>query len=202
MAVLKYYDGSDWEPVVSALQGPTGPTGPTGATGPTGSDASSGLVLINTTSFSAVASQSINDVFSATYDNYLLVAYIGGPETERDLNFRWRVSAADNTTSNYQWQLRNNSSTTSDGLRSTSQTSGRIGKLAGSVASTFTMEIFRPFTAFRTGALVKGLNKLSTSILLTDVGVSFDATTSFTGITFFPTADTITGTVSIYGYSQ
>jgi hypothetical protein len=27
MAVLKYYDGSDWEPVVSALQGPTGPTG-------------------------------------------------------------------------------------------------------------------------------------------------------------------------------
>jgi trimeric autotransporter adhesin len=29
-----------------------------------------GLVHINTTSFSAVASQSINDVFSATYDNY------------------------------------------------------------------------------------------------------------------------------------
>ena len=27
MAVLKYHDGTDWEPVVSALQGPTGPTG-------------------------------------------------------------------------------------------------------------------------------------------------------------------------------
>ena len=41
MAVLKYYDGTDWEPVVSALQGPTGPTGPigpTGATGATGTD--------------------------------------------------------------------------------------------------------------------------------------------------------------------
>lgn len=43
MAVLKYHDGVGWEPVVSALQGPTGPagndatmTGPTGATGPTG----------------------------------------------------------------------------------------------------------------------------------------------------------------------
>jgi hypothetical protein len=40
MAVLKYYDGSDWEPVVSALQGPTGPTGAAsttaGPTGPTG----------------------------------------------------------------------------------------------------------------------------------------------------------------------
>jgi hypothetical protein len=58
MAVLKYYDGSDWEPVVSALQGPTGPTGaastitgPTGATGvaiglPTGG--ATGAVLVKT----------------------------------------------------------------------------------------------------------------------------------------------------------
>jgi hypothetical protein len=43
MAVLKYHDGTGWEPVVSALQGPTGanstvpgPTGPTGPIGPTG----------------------------------------------------------------------------------------------------------------------------------------------------------------------
>jgi hypothetical protein len=43
VAVLKYHDGTGWEPVVSALQGPTGPTGadstvtgPTGATGATG----------------------------------------------------------------------------------------------------------------------------------------------------------------------
>ena len=48
MAVLKYYDGSAWEPVVSALQGPTGAsvtgaTGPTGATGATGSGSSLGL---------------------------------------------------------------------------------------------------------------------------------------------------------------
>ena len=48
MAVLKYYDGDSWEPVVSALQGPTGAsitgaTGPTGATGATGSGSSLGL---------------------------------------------------------------------------------------------------------------------------------------------------------------
>ena len=48
MAVLKYYDGSAWEPVVSALQGPTGPsvtgaTGATGVTGPTGGGSSLGL---------------------------------------------------------------------------------------------------------------------------------------------------------------
>jgi hypothetical protein len=46
MAVLKYFDGTDWEPVVSALQGPSGSTGsagPTGPTGPTGSGSSLGL---------------------------------------------------------------------------------------------------------------------------------------------------------------
>lgn len=48
MAILKYYDGSAWEPVASALQGPTGPsvtgaTGATGATGPTGGGSSLGL---------------------------------------------------------------------------------------------------------------------------------------------------------------
>ena len=32
--------------------------------------ASSGLTLINTTSFSAVANQQFNGVFSSTYDNY------------------------------------------------------------------------------------------------------------------------------------
>jgi hypothetical protein len=36
MPVLKYYDGSDWEPVASALQGPIGPTGATGSAGSTG----------------------------------------------------------------------------------------------------------------------------------------------------------------------
>lgn len=44
MPVLKYYDGATWQPVASALQGPTGPsvtgaTGPTGATGAVTTDA-------------------------------------------------------------------------------------------------------------------------------------------------------------------
>jgi len=43
MAVLKYYDGDSWEPVVSALQGPTGPS-ITGATGPTGTTGATGTV--------------------------------------------------------------------------------------------------------------------------------------------------------------
>lgn len=50
MAVLKYYDGTDWEPVASALVGPTGATGSTGVTGvtgPTGNSAPNKNYLIN-----------------------------------------------------------------------------------------------------------------------------------------------------------
>ena len=60
MAVLKYYDGDSWEPVVSALQGPTGPTGSwadaqtlrsiTGASDTPTSTDNGKLVTIDTTS--------------------------------------------------------------------------------------------------------------------------------------------------------
>ena len=53
-----------------------------------------GLTLINTTSFSAVASQSINDVFSTTYDNYFIVANIL-PSTNLSLQLRLRASGSD-----------------------------------------------------------------------------------------------------------
>ena len=63
MAVLKYYDGSDWEPVVSALVGPTGSTGVTGSTGPTGPNP--GLTLIKTETIgTTVSSVTVSDAFS------------------------------------------------------------------------------------------------------------------------------------------
>jgi hypothetical protein len=65
MAVLKYYDGTDWEPVVSALVGPTGPTGaastitgPTGATGPTGSAVGKVLQVVSATTTTSTSTSS------------------------------------------------------------------------------------------------------------------------------------------------
>jgi hypothetical protein len=63
MPVLKYYDGVNWEPVVSALQGPIGPTGsdatmtgPTGPTGPTGDFSNVYFLNQQTASYSLVLS--------------------------------------------------------------------------------------------------------------------------------------------------
>ena len=127
MAVLKYYDGANWEPVVSALQGPIGPTGATGPTGPTGvaiglptggatgaslikassadydtewSSNVGGLVLIETATFSSVSTVNVNDVFSADYDDYEIYFYIDDLTSGGQANqtFRMRASGTDATT--------------------------------------------------------------------------------------------------------
>jgi hypothetical protein len=68
MAVLKYYDGDSWEPVVSALQGPTGATG---VTGPTGSTASNKVVQVVNATYSTEVGTN-----SSTYTDTVLTATI------------------------------------------------------------------------------------------------------------------------------
>jgi hypothetical protein len=62
----------------------------------------SGLTLINTTSFTGVSSQSINDVFSATYENYVVVMCFENTADTTNF-FRWRVSGTDDSSANYSW---------------------------------------------------------------------------------------------------
>lgn len=80
MAVLKYYDGDSWEPVVSALQGPTGATGPTGSTGATGNSAPNKNYLINgsfavsqrATSFTSTSGANNDDTY--TLDRWYILS--------------------------------------------------------------------------------------------------------------------------------
>jgi hypothetical protein len=71
-----------------------------------------GLTLISTTTFSAVASQSINDVFSATYDNYFIQGNFT-PASGQEIYYRLRVAGADATGSNYANQQFKGTSSTS-----------------------------------------------------------------------------------------
>jgi len=61
-----------------------------------------GLVHLNTTSFSGVATQSINNVFSAQYDNYKILIDVS-KSTTSFLQLRWRAAGTDNTTTNYRY---------------------------------------------------------------------------------------------------
>ena len=58
MAVLKYHDGTGWEPVASALQGPTGPTGV--AVGlPTGGATGASLIKSSSTDYATEWSSNV-----------------------------------------------------------------------------------------------------------------------------------------------
>ena len=163
-----------------------------------------GLTLINTTTFSAVSSQSINDVFSATYDNYKILLNFqltsGGAQLTK---MRFRVAGTDNTSANNYWSQYLNDSNGGAYLETGSaQTSLELGYGYAGGLMQQEINIFRPFLAQRsqytttqvaiTGTL--NITRMTTGTLNLD--------TSFTGFTIFPAASTITGTVSVYGLAK
>jgi hypothetical protein len=160
-----------------------------------------GLVLLNTTSFSAVASQSINDVFSATYTNYLINAEITG-DTFRTINFRYRVSGADNSNASYNYQNISGSAGVISGSRSTGGTSTLFGYVDSNGRAGFNCNVFNPFATQRSTYVLQ--SNLFSSIAIENFSVvtSFDATTSFTGFSLLPTAGNITGSIRVYGYNN
>ena len=161
-----------------------------------------GMVLLNTTSFSAVASQSINDVFSTTYDNYRIIADFAG-STGTNNNLRLRVSGADNTTSNYMRQYIYASSTTLAAARSNSGSTWLLGD-HGTSRTVNIVDLIAPNLAQVTGGIhfsAMYYNSSTENAWLQN-GLGFNAATQFTGFTIYPSSGTITGTVSVYGYNK
>ena len=162
-----------------------------------------GLTLINTTSFSAVATQSINDVFSATYDNYVVFLNMNTSSTS-DLQFRWRVSGADNTTAVYNYQIAGlTESNTASNLTGAAQT---LNKFSGGFTSTNTasqLNFYRPFASDRSFFTSNSIGVNSGGLGTTFTGAGqFTSTTSFTGFTIYAASGNITGTVRVYGVTN
>jgi hypothetical protein len=163
----------------------------------------SGLVLLNTTSFSGVSSQSFNDVFSATYDYYKVILDYAGSTNGITMSMRMRVSGSDNSTSNYNRQLTNTSDTTYTGLRVNSQTSWGLPGL-NTDRTTNIMEFQNPFNTAPT-AVSQFINVHYNSTTLNIIQhqtLGFAATTSFTGFSIICAANNMTGSVSIFGYNK
>ena len=163
-----------------------------------------GMVLLNTTSFSGVASQSINDVFSATYENYRIVlTAIVASGGEQNLSFRVRVSGTDLTTSTYIYSEQSlGANGTSYNNTSTSATSIVLGRIGSNGYSSVFCDIAQPFLANRTTTNSASAADGTTTFFKGNGAGLVANTTSYTGFTFFPSASTITGTVSVYGYNK
>jgi hypothetical protein len=166
---------------------------------------SQGLTLINTTSFSGVASQSINSVFSASYKDYrILITDVIGSTTVQDLDFRLRKSGTDNTSSIYNFQYTRTAGPTYTGGR-ISQNRWGVGNVISTGTSNFVMDIFSPNIATTKTGMQSIVGVGATNdITIIQYVYTHDLATSadFDGFTFFPASGTMSGTVSVYGYNK
>jgi hypothetical protein len=178
-----------------------------GATAPEWATASSGaLVKINTYTFSGSSGQSMNDIFSATYRNYVIKATFDSTSAQTEIRARLRVSGSDNTSNNYRWS--------GFGTNSTMSTTTLAGDGSGTISywqfnflestandSISHMEIANPYaTAYTTYWLPQARYRGSDTAVGWSGG-STTVTTSYTGLTIYPGTGTMTGKIEVYGYA-
>ena len=192
---------------VAAINNPSASSGGL-AISSAGNVTGAGLDLITTQSFSAVSSVSINNCFSATYDNYRVLVSEGAADstTTRNLNLRLRVGGVDNSgTSEYNWNIlfQYNASTVGG-------TGGNSNVLPVTAFSgidknmAVVLDIFSPARAWRTllsGSAWRYQNDVSAWVHST-VGGSHTVATAYDGFTLYPASGTFSGVVSVYGYRR
>jgi hypothetical protein len=160
-----------------------------------------GMDLVNTTTFSAVSSVSVNSCFTSTYDNYrIIITCTAATTADFGTTLRLRVSGTDNSSSNYAWSgVYATSGATGTEGGGTGQSSFKTG--AGYNTGLITVvDVLNPFASNYTSYLELGVRPNEAGIRTH--GGSFNATTSFDGFTFAPASGTVTGTVRVYGYKN
>jgi hypothetical protein len=164
-----------------------------------------GLVHIETTSFSAVASQGVT-AFNADYQNYKLIVNITATSTDMDLRLRFGNGSA-NSDSNNQWAywLRNNSGTnlSFDAINSNHIFLSSMETYSGT-GSRFTnvaLDIYNPFLASETGGNVQ-ISTVNTNGAPTFGAGGFikGGSTSWSEFYLLTSTGTMTGTVKLYAY--
>jgi len=155
----------------------------------------SAMVLTKAQSFSASAAINVNDAFSATYKNYLIIINETATSGNFDTNMRLRVGGSDNTTSNYNahgayFQAGDSANTSLGAINSDKW---NIGNSIG--VSSYALWLHAPFASEKTGFESLNGGKGRFKIM----GGEFDATTSFDGFTILTSSNDMTGTLRVYG---
>jgi hypothetical protein len=174
-----------------------------GATAPQWATPASGgaLILISTTSFSSVASQSINDVFSSTYTNYKIIINCN-TSINTQMDWRFRVSGSDDSNANYNGnRIETSGASSLTATGSYSATAGGIAYIATTQGAVL-LEVFNPQASRPTFWHGLGAQFATSSYNRVNFAGAYNGTTSFTGFTLLPASGNITGEVSVYGYSK
>jgi hypothetical protein len=157
------------------------------------------LSLVTSQSFSAVSSVSVNNCFTSTYQNYKMLFFCTN-SAQAQLNFRYRVSGADNTSALYYMR-----GIVQGGVTSTEANLVTLNEIiqTGVENTSLTMELFNPqatlypMSAYIAGSLAVG----NLGLYRTGTGF-YGATTAFDGFTLSLSTGNMTGTLRVYGYQN
>ena len=155
-----------------------------------------------TVTFSGVTSVSINDVFSATYERYLIIPSILGSTTITQLLMRMRVSGTDNSSTNYREQFLTADGASAVASRDTGRTNWEIGTIVSTIKNNIRTEIAYPFESINTVGMTSVTDIFTGNIRFFNAGLGLDVATSYTGFTLIANSGTMSGSVSIYGYNE
>ena len=164
---------------------------------------SGGLTLLHSSTFSTESSVSVDSVFSSTYRNYKVLIDTQNSANNTEFQIRFRDGSGDLTGSNYGIKamyalVSSNANNYTSGYNRTAQSFGVI--LAGMGANTpygFYLDIWGPNLAEKTPYAGTGSN--ANGHLFHSSG-AYTVATALTGITFYQSSGTITGSIQIYGY--
>jgi len=162
----------------------------------------SGLTYVGGSTFSATSTVNINNVFSATYANYVVyynVQMDGGGAVGGQV--RLRVSGADDSSASYDNQGVSFAGSSALPGQSLNQTQGSFGDLSTQQTSG-QLNFYTPYATAKTNFSALGImygSAIETFYRCT----SFDGTTSFTGFTFLNSgAGAMTGNIRVYGLAN
>jgi hypothetical protein len=166
-----------------------------------------GMVLLNTTSFSAVASTSFAaNTFTSTYTNYYLIVQLSSASANTSLRFRMRAAGSDDTGGNYAvagLSTRSDSATIGSSRDAIGLTSWYAGDYNSARPSTWFMDVTNPNVATQTLTNVRTItNDTSNTLFNYYHGGLHSQATAYDSMTIFPSTGTITGTYYIYGVNK
>lgn len=164
----------------------------------TGTGNSSSINTNGSVTFSTCATLSLNGVFSADYDNYMIVVRATSSGAV-NVTFRLRVSGSDNSTaSSYVAQYIDAAATTVSAARTTSNLAD-IMVFNATQRCGLVINIYGPYLAQPT-ALRTVAARDNSSAGITDWAVTHNQSTAYDGFTLtMSNTDTFTGLLCVYG---
>jgi hypothetical protein len=169
-----------------------------GGTAATGSVSTTGTIT-----FGTATSVSMNDVFSATYDNYTIILDINAVSASQDITLRLRTSGGADATTNYTNPIRVFDSDGGSG-NFISTTSWKVMETRSGSNNHFysvDMNLHSPFLAVPTTHTMTSISRASSGASKSAYGGGMhEDATSYSSLSILTNTGHITGKVSVYGF--